>query len=424
MRRLHRPRGRRRIVRVEARHVEREHRVDDADAKHLGPEQVHGGARKLRVGREHPGEFRSRMLCGIRPLAREHVDRIQDARRPAPIHTNHRTAGRVVAGALVVDRVLVLGGADFGAAQHVGPAEERRHPPDLVALPLAEIEVDLLEMTGAVVARSAADVDAQEILGRVDRQLVGRVFVHLVVAGHGGDHPTGDVGGRAVVPVRRGIRRQHLGDDFVVRPVQMNVVVNPAVEEVLRLVADPARSRLVDVVEEVRPLRLVRLGDGQSIDELVALIGIVRCEKGSQVFVVRRPAGQIDVQPPEEFSVGRQPGVRDAILFHFAEDEFVDQVLARYWRGLRVCARRPKPFGQIRHSRPAVWRRNRRVILRQLRRLSPQSCSHEQQQATKAKWAHEASRQWARTRRNGPVSRAILGGSQAGVKHQLAASFS
>jgi hypothetical protein len=160
----------------------------------------------------------------------------------------------------------------------------------------------------------------------------------------------------------------------------MNVVADPEVEDVLRGVPDAAGCGLVDVVEEVGPFRLVRPRHGQLIDELVAFVGIARREERSQLIVLRQAARQIDVNAAKELFIGRQPGVRYAVLLHLPENEFVDEVLARHRPQCRRGAGRPQPFRQIRGRRSAVRGADLWMILRQLR-LRSENRRHPHQQA-------------------------------------------
>src|SRR6266850_4961287 len=104
------------------------------------------------------------MFRGVRALAREHIYRIEESRFPTAIHADYGAGRRVIARAVVIDGILILGRVYFRAAQNVCLPEEGGHPPDLFPLPLAQPYVDLLQVAGAVMAGSATDVHAQEIL--------------------------------------------------------------------------------------------------------------------------------------------------------------------------------------------------------------------------------------------------------------------
>ena len=217
----------------------------------MRPQEVHGGSGELAVFGQHARELGAEVLCGAGRLMREDEGRIEVALGAVARDADDAFGRGVVAGSVVVDGVFVLGGGAFGAAEDLRLAEEGGGLPQIHALLLAEPQVDLLQVIRAIVAGDAGEVDAHELLHGVDDFFVGGVFVDLFVAVGADDHPAGDVAGGADVPVGDGAGGQHFGDHFVVGTVEVDVVLDPFVEDVLAVVADAVPGVLVEVAEEV-----------------------------------------------------------------------------------------------------------------------------------------------------------------------------
>ena len=134
------------------------------------------------MARENAREFGAEGLGGRGLFAVEEEGRFELAFAVAG-DTDDGAGGGVVAGTFIVDRVFVAAGIDFHAAKDAGAAEEGGGFPELFALAGGEVEVDLFEMVGSIVAGDAGEIDAHEVLDCGDGEFVGGVFVDGVFAG-------------------------------------------------------------------------------------------------------------------------------------------------------------------------------------------------------------------------------------------------
>src|SRR5262245_13185665 len=156
VRRLARPRSGQRGPRVLPRQIERIHRVYDAEAEELLPDQVDRGARELRMSRQHPRELRPQRFAQIGFLACQHKGRMNLA--AIALQSDLAPSLRVVTGPVFGDRVAVL----IRHHADAGLAEEGRHGPEIAALLRNQVETDLFEEALAAVTRDALVVDAEE----------------------------------------------------------------------------------------------------------------------------------------------------------------------------------------------------------------------------------------------------------------------
>src|SRR5262245_60936393 len=137
VRRLTRPWGRQWRLRVLARQIERIHRVHDAEAEELLPDQVDRGARELWMSRQHPRELWPQRFAQVGFFASQNKSRMDLA--AFALQTNLTPALRVIAGTVFRDCVSILV-SDYADAR---PAEEGGHGPKIFAFLRDQIEADL-----------------------------------------------------------------------------------------------------------------------------------------------------------------------------------------------------------------------------------------------------------------------------------------
>ena len=256
--------------------------------------------------------------------------------------------------------------ADPEAAGHPNAPEKGGLAPELLPLFLAEPEVDLFQVVGAVVAGDALQVDPQEVPGAADGDVLDAV---LVVDGQ----PVGVVGvvpgqivGGGRLPVGAGRGRQHLGDQLVVGHVQQQRRVEIVPEEIPSLGADLALGGAKEIAQVIGPAIQIGVGGvvggggvhpgaGQLVDEPGPLVGVGVLQEAPNLVDLRQAAGQVQVGSAQEFGVRRQGSVRNPVLLQLVEDEVVDVVVsADRRRVLRTGQAGCHPAGDLIQLRPAA----------------------------------------------------------------------
>ena len=223
---------------------------------------------------------------------------------------------------------------------------------EVLAGQAGQVEVDLLEVIGAVVARNAAQVQAQQRLAVRDRELVDRVRavdqvvgVRLVGVVLGFDEIAREVqrSGRGVAALAP--LGQQVGHDVGVRAVEGEPFVHPEAEQVLAVTHALAGPE--EILEIVGPALDELLAVNKLVDQAVALVRIpVRLE--GQHFLERGDAPhQVKIGAAQELAVGCQPGVRHPIPLDLGKDRLVDKVPSR--NCVRRCGHRPQRTGLRRH---------------------------------------------------------------------------
>src|SRR5579863_738004 len=159
-----------RIGRVEPRKIEIHRWVHDADADKLGPDQVHGGARELRVSGQYARVSFAPCLAVFRLLAVQ-----QELRRHICFISRHAAyaARRDVVVPRPIEHLVFV--ADAEGPAHGKLAEKCALSPQLGPADLAQPEIDFLQMALAVMAGHAFEIDAQKILTGADGHLVIRI---------------------------------------------------------------------------------------------------------------------------------------------------------------------------------------------------------------------------------------------------------
>src|SRR5262249_38763023 len=145
-----------------------------------GPEQIYRGAGELRIRREKAPQLFARLGAGLGLFARKDEGRIVGTAKSR--HANHALALGVVAGIVIVDQEFAgLRLAVLPIHEVPRVAEERRVLEKFRALLAAQPDVNLLQVTLAVVAGDAGESDAQETPTIQDRSLtLGIQLLHHV----------------------------------------------------------------------------------------------------------------------------------------------------------------------------------------------------------------------------------------------------
>ncbi len=113
----------------------------------------------------------------------------------------------------------------------------------------------------------------------------------------------------------------------------MDVVVDPLIEEILAFVPDAVGGGFGEVAEPVSPAGFEGVGDGEFVDEFVALSGVRGGDEFVEVEGAADAAGEIEMDAAEELFIRGQRRVGDVIALHGTEDMFVDEVAADNWPG-------------------------------------------------------------------------------------------
>src|SRR6266852_2070936 len=303
MSRLDGPRSRRRMAPVLAIHIETKWRVDDPPAHELRPEQVYRRSGELRVRCQQAGKRLAFPFSriGFVPIQDESRGDVRFVAGYAQATLSFQRIAAIVVrprrvpGAHVPDDEFLL------PAKHrtdAGFSEERRLPPEIGTLLLREPQVDLLQMSGAVMARNALQIHAEKNLGGPHRDLIASVLViHLVpvalhhtVAGNEAGGPGGPVGERA--------RGDHVARKVVVGNSKLQHLINVIVESrdtlfVLRIISKQITKEVSPAVEEwlFFPAADALSGQcgNQRVDDLVPLARIGILKETANLFRSRQP---------------------------------------------------------------------------------------------------------------------------------------
>ena len=233
-------------------------------------------------------------------------------------------------------------------------------------------------MTLPVVAGNALQVQAEKILGGADGHLVVRVrLVDVDVVEIVNVIAQQEIGGAIDEIVARAGREQ-FPDDFIVRPVQQQRIVDVVAQQIAPPGTQFSCAVAEQVAEKVGPLvqkRRFRLVDlalnrrgHERVDRLLALGGtLVRQELADRFRLWQAPC-QIQVNAAQKLGVSAQTRVRNTIALHLGEDELVDEIADR-----RRLAGSARCFGRNLLREPvqtvARWSRLFRMLGRNFRPL-------------------------------------------------------
>ena len=106
----------------------------------------------------------------------------------------------------------------------------------------------------------------------------------------------------------------------------MDVVVDPLIEEILAFVADAVGGGFGEVTEPVCPAGFEGVGDGEFVDEFVALGGVRGGDEFLKVEGATDAAGKVEMEAAKELFVGGEGCVGDVVALNGTEDVFVDEI--------------------------------------------------------------------------------------------------